>query len=97
MPTGDKAEAVDFWADIKAITDSVAEWITTINAGNVEGKSIHAADDTAAIPPDEPAFIGRNAVRSSRKKLDDLFAFEEKYIVENAIVGGKLAAVEHGC
>ena len=87
--------AVDVQPDIQAIKDIVQEWEDGFNAGEIDtGRGMsHFAEDAIAIRPNEPALVGKEAIRSGRKQWVEELTLQEDYVVENVHVSGHLAVV----
>lgn len=88
---GEKAAAVDVDADIQAIKDIVAGINTADNNGDIDMYLSYQADNIVRIPPNEPAAIGREAVRDAARKLFDELSMQGEDVVENIEVSGDLA------
>ena len=81
--------------DIQAIKGIVQEWEDGFNAGEIDtGRGmLHLADDAIAVRPNEPALVGREAIRSGRKQWAEELLLQEDYVVENVDISGNLAVV----
>ena len=81
----------DVTADIHAIEEYYAELEAAANAGDIDGYLASIADDIVFIPPNEPAYFGKEAFRNYFQQIFDKFTVQEKYIVEDVKVSGDLA------
>ena len=55
----------DVEADIQAIKEAILEVEAAVNAGDTDRAMVHLADDAVLIRPNEPALIGKEAIRGS--------------------------------
>jgi len=78
-------------ADIQAIKGIVADYQAAINTSNVDGVMKAYADDALEIRPNEPALIGKEAIRGRKQKLFEDAALQEEYVVKNTELSGDLA------
>jgi uncharacterized protein (TIGR02246 family) len=85
--------ATDVGADIQAIKDIVSELNAALNAADIDRILSFYADDAIRIPPNEPAAIGKEAVRASFQQMFDEIDLQENDVVEGAHVSGDLAVV----
>lgn len=85
----------DVEADIQAIKDIIAEFNDALNAADIDGFMSFYAHDAAVIRPNEPAAIGKEAVRSRHQKMFDEFNRwenrQEDFLVKDIQVSGNLA------
>jgi uncharacterized protein (TIGR02246 family) len=86
------AQKVNDPADVQAIKDMVVRFDKAVNSGDAEAL---AADYDAAggmrLHPNQPALVGREAIRSSFQKLFDQSTFESHNVAEDVRVSGALA------
>lgn len=66
----------DTQADEAAMRSAVQEWIEAANADDVEGMLEVIPDDGVTMPPNEPAFTGREALRAWHQARVDGFHTE---------------------
>ncbi len=72
---------VDTQADIQAIKNSVEKFDLAVNEGDFETLASFYTEDAIRMPPDEPAWIGNDAIRAGFKK-----GFEQyDMVVENSV------------
>ena len=83
--------AADVTADIQAIKEGFAEWEAGVDAANIDKSLSSFADDVILIPPDEPAYVGKEAFQSYFQPIFDRFIVNEKYVVKDVRVSGDLA------
>ena len=81
----------DVEADIQAVKDLVAEMNAALNTSDFEKFMSLYADDAIEIPPNKPAQIGKEAIRSSIQQFFDEVTCQEEDIVKNIHVSGDLA------
>lgn len=85
--------AADFSADIEANKNLVEAWDEAYNAGNIEGLLALYTDDAVKIPPNEPPYVGREAIRAHFQQAFDQFIEETDSVVVDAKIGADLAFV----
>jgi len=92
---GQKVATVDVEADIQAIKDMVAEYEVAVNTSDVDRIVQLYADDAVEIRPNEPAFIGKEAIRGRKEQSYEILSddFRENYEIKNVEVSGDLAFV----
>jgi len=78
-------------ADLEAISEVRGQEMAAINAGNVEGFLTILTEDVIAMPPNEPAIIGKDAVESWLQNLLDQFAVQADYTASDIVVAGDWA------
>ncbi|MBN2318664.1 MAG: SgcJ/EcaC family oxidoreductase [Acidobacteria bacterium] len=83
--------AADVETDIQAIKEGYTELEAASNAADIDKYLSSIADDILFIPPNEPAYVGKEAFRSYFQQIFDKFTVQEKYIVEGVKVSGDLA------
>ena len=88
---GEEVSAVDVEADIQAIKEGFAKWEAGVDAANIDKSLTSFADDVILIPPDEPAYVGKEAFQSYFQPIFDRFIVNEKYVVKDVRVSGDLA------
>ncbi len=84
-------EATTTEADLEAISEVREQEIEALNAGNVEGFLAVLTEDVIAMPPNEPAIIGKDAVESWTQSLLDQFAVQADYTASDIVVAGDWA------
>ena len=88
---GEEVAAADVEADIQAIKDIVAGCQDANNVSDVDGVISYYADASIVIPTNEPAAIGKEAIRSWLQQFYDAYTPEEKYVVDTVEISGSLA------
>lgn len=90
---GEVAEepVADAEADIQAIRDMIVELESAVNAGDTDRSMALSADDIVVIRPNEPALIGKEAVRNSTQQEFDELELQDVYEIKNIHVSGDLA------
>jgi len=78
-------------ADLKAISEVREQEIAAVNAGDVEGFLTVLTEDVIAMPPNEPAIIGKDAVGSWTQSLLDQVAVQAEYTSSDIVVAGDWA------
>ncbi len=78
-------------ADLEAISEVREQEIEALNSGNVEGFLAVLTEDVIAMPPNEPALIGKDAVESWTQSLLDQFAVQADYTASDIVVAGDWA------
>jgi ketosteroid isomerase-like protein len=88
---GEEVASVDVEADIQAIKDSVTGIEAADNADDLDSYISYQADDIVRIPPNEPAAIGKEAVRIAAQQLFDEYTLQGTDVVEKVEISGGLA------
>jgi len=78
-------------ADIQAIKDAIVEVEAAVNAGDTDRAMVHLADDAVLIRPNEPALIGKEAIRESVQQEFGGVTLQDVYTVKGIKVSGDLA------
>lgn len=78
-------------ADVQAINDYNTAWDKAWNAGNAEALASLYTADAIAMAPNEPAVVGREAIRASSAKDFDQFREENRSVVQDLRISGNLA------
>ena len=91
---GEEVDTVDTEADIQAIKFILAELNSAWNA--TDGTDIDSfmeffAEDATDIPANEPATVGKEAIRTNIQELLKTTTFQEQDSVEDVKVSGNLA------
>jgi len=86
-------QAAELGADIEAINRLNDEYVAAENAGDVDGIMMLYTDDAVLMPPNQPALIGKGAIRSHVQALFDMFSLEEVLSPEEVVVTGDWAFV----
>ncbi len=81
--------AVDIAADVEAIKSLVNEVEKTFNEGDLDAYMTTFADDAIAMPPGEPALIGKEAIRDWYN-FDEL-SFDSKIFTDEVEICGDWA------
>jgi uncharacterized protein (TIGR02246 family) len=86
------AQKVNDPADVQAIKDTQPAFDKAWNAGNAEAvaSGIYTADATK-MDPNQPALVGKDAIRASLQKYFDQFSGEGRNVAEDVRVSGDLA------
>ena len=82
---------VDVEVDIQAIKDAVADFFVASNASEIDRVMSYFADTVIAIPPNEPAAIGKEALRNWLQQFYDEVVPHEDFVVEDVEISGNLA------
>jgi uncharacterized protein (TIGR02246 family) len=86
------AQKVNDPADVQAIKDTQPAFDKAWNAGNAEGvASGFYTPDAMRMGPNEPALVGKEAIRSSLQKMFDQYTTEGHDVAEDVRVSGDLA------
>jgi uncharacterized protein (TIGR02246 family) len=85
------ARKVDDPADVQAVKDAIAEWDLAWNAGDADKVASLYTAEAIAMAPNQPAGVGREAIRASCRKYFSQFSEENRSIVEDLHVSGDLA------
>ena len=88
---GQEVASGDVESDIQAIKDVVAGWSAAFNAADVDKILSYYTDEVVRIPPNEPALVGKEAIRSKYQQAFDEYTAEGKDVVENVEVSVDLA------
>ena len=90
---GEVAEepAVDIEADTTALKKIEEEWTAASISGDIDKLVSFFTDNAVNIPPNEPALIGKEAIRSWFQQSSDQFTMEQEGTVEDVQVSGDLA------
>ncbi len=75
-------EAAGTEADVAAIRALVEQWIAAIETGDVDGVLALYTDDAVRLPPDGPAFSGKEAFEEYFSGAFEQFSFEVVWPVE---------------
>ena len=81
----------DVEADIQAIRDITDKWQIAINAGDLDTLMSFYSEDAVKIPPNEPAVVGKEAIRSGYQKLFEKNIRQENHVVAEVRISGDLA------
>jgi uncharacterized protein (TIGR02246 family) len=85
------AQKVNDPADVQAIKDANAEWDKAWNTGDAEALASLYTADAIAMAPNQPAGVGRDAMRDANRKYFDQFSDENRSVVDDVRVFGDLA------
>lgn len=84
---------VDVSTDIEANKNLNDAWDEAYNAGDMDRLLSLYTDDAVRIPPNEPALIGMEEIRSNFQQIFDQFTEENNSAVVDVKIGGDLAFV----
>jgi uncharacterized protein (TIGR02246 family) len=82
--------------DIQAIRKITEEWESAINAGDTDTLMSFYSDYAVQFPPNEPAVVGKEAIRASYQKHFEEQIRQEKHAVADIKVSGDLAITSTG-
>jgi uncharacterized protein (TIGR02246 family) len=85
--------AVDVEADKEAIKKITDDFNAAINAGNIDKLVSLYTDDAVRIPPNKPALVGKEAIRSLFQEQLDQFTVQNEGVIVDLKVSGDLAFV----
>jgi len=85
------ARKVNDPVDVQAIKDVNTIWDKAWNAGNADALASIYTADAVAMDPNQPASVGRDAIRASCQKYFEQFSDENRVFVEDVRVSGDLA------
>ena len=92
---GKEVANVDVEVDIQAIKDSIAEFNGALNAADIDRLMLIYADNAVMIPSNEPAAIGKEAIRTRHQKLfeeSSIFSeHREDFLINDVQTSGNLA------
>ena len=92
---GEKVAGGDIGADVQAIKDSIAEFNGALNAADIDRLMLIYADNAVMIPSNEPAAIGKEAIRTRHQKLfeeSSIFSeHREDFLIKDVQTSGNLA------
>ncbi len=90
---GEAAEepAVDVEADKEAIKKITDDFNAALNAGDIDKLVSLFTDDAVRIPPNEPALIGKEAIRGLFQQQLDQFTVQNEGVIVDLKVSGDLA------
>ena len=91
LPIAACAQKVNDPADVQAIKDFNAAWDKAWNAANAEALASMYTVDAITMGPNQPALVGKDAIRASCQKYFDQFSDENRSLVEDVRVSGDLA------
>ena len=86
-------EATSTEADVEAIKRVNVDLINALNAGDAAAAVALVMDDAVDLPPNRPAVIGREAIRSFVQSDFDLFTMNFAEEVVEVEVAGDLAVI----
>ena len=84
---------VDVEADIVACKNLNDEWDEAYDARDIDRLVSIFTDDAVRMPPNEPALIGKEEIRSNFQQEFDQFSSEQESEVLDVKIGGDLAFV----
>jgi uncharacterized protein (TIGR02246 family) len=85
------AQRVNDPADVQAIKDANTAWDKAWSAGDAEALASLYTTDAIAMAPNQPAEVGRDAMRASSRKYFGQFSDENRSVVDDVRVSGDLA------
>jgi uncharacterized protein (TIGR02246 family) len=83
----------DVEADKEAIKKITDDFNAAINAGNIDKLVSLYTDDAVRIPPNKPALVGKEAIRSLFQEQLDQFTVQNEGVIVDLKVSGDLAFV----
>ncbi len=83
--------AVDVEADKEAIKKITDDFNAALNAGDIDKLVSLFTDDAVRIPPNEPALIGKEAIRGLFQQQLDQFTVQNEGVIVDLKVSGDLA------
>jgi len=87
------AEKIDTEADIEAIKNLTDEYDAAVNSGDLDSWVSLFTDDAVRMPPNSPALVGKDAIRSVMQSSFEKYTFDIKETAEEVIVCGDWAFV----
>jgi len=84
---------VEVEADVEAIKKITDDFNAAINAGNIDKLVSLYTDDAVRIPPNKPALVGKEAIRSLFQEQLDQFTVQNEGVIVDLKVSGDLAFV----
>jgi uncharacterized protein (TIGR02246 family) len=81
----------DVEADVEAIKGLLDEFDLAANASDADGLTELYTGNAVRIPPNEPALLGKEAIRAHFQEFYDQFTEEAENIVVDVYVSGDLA------
>ncbi len=87
------ARKVDTKADIEAIKITQAEFDAAVNAGDLDSWMSFYTDDAVRMPPNMPAWVGKDAIRDGYQSFFEQNTFEGGGLIEEVIVSGDWAFI----
>ena len=88
---GKQSEVGDVEADIAAINNNIEQYISSMNAGDLDRWISLWADDAIQMAPDAPAVIGKEQIRAKYESIFPLFIFKMTIANEDVKISGDLA------
>jgi uncharacterized protein (TIGR02246 family) len=85
------AQRVNDPADVQTIKDANTAWDKAWSAGDAEALASLYTTDAIAMAPNQPAEVGRDAMRASSRKYFGQFSDENRSVVDDVRVSGDLA------
>jgi len=82
---------VDVEADKEAIKKITDDFNAALNAGDIDKLVSLFTDDAVRIPPNEPALIGKEAIRGMFQQQLDQFTVQNEGVIVDLKVSGDLA------
>ena len=82
---------VDVEADVEVLKKIEEDWGIANNSGDIDKLVSFFTDNAVNIPPNEPALIGKEAIRDWFQQFSDKFTMEQEGTVEDVQVSGDLA------
>ncbi len=78
-------------ADIEAVKNLTEEYDAAINSGDLDSWVSLYTDDAVRMPPNSPALVGKDAIRSVMQSSFEKYTFDIKETTEEVIVAGDWA------
>ena len=82
---------VDTQTDIQALKNSLEEFEIAVNASDFETLASFYTEDAVRMPPNEPALVGNEAIRTGSKKGFEKYDYELEISTEEVRVVGDWA------
>ena len=78
-------------ADVEAVKNLTEEYDALVNAGDLDSWVSLYTDDAVRMPPNNPALVGKDAIRSVMQSSFEKYTFDIKETAEEVIVAGDWA------
>ena len=93
LSIGACAKKIDFEADIEAIISLTEEYDAAVNSGDLDSWMSLFTDDAVRMPPNMPAVVGKDAIRSLQQSFFEMYTFDIKETTDDIIIAGDWAFV----
>ena len=91
LAIGSCTKKVDTEADVEAIKNLTEEYDAAINSGDLYSWMSLYTDDAVRMPPNMPALVGKDAIRSVMQSFFENYTIDLKETTEEVIVAGDWA------